>query len=35
VRQPRYNGACEVHGRWAKRDAQAAAQARGMSVTVA
>ncbi len=29
VRRPRYNGACEVHGRWAKRDAQAAAEARG------
>jgi hypothetical protein len=31
VRRPRYNGACEVHGRWAKRDAQAAARARGAS----
>ena len=26
---PRYNGCCEVRGRWAKRDAQAAAARRG------
>jgi transposase InsO family protein len=31
VRRPRYNGTCEVRGRWAKRDALAAAQARGAS----
>jgi integrase-like protein len=31
VRRPRYNGTCEVRGRWAKRDALAAAHARGAS----
>jgi transposase InsO family protein len=29
VRRPRFNGTCEVSGRWAKRRAQAAAQLRG------
>ena len=29
VRRPRYNGTCEIRGRWAKRDALAAAKARG------
>lgn len=32
VRRPRWNGTCEVSGRWAKRRAEAAARARGSDV---
>jgi len=34
VRRPRYNGTCEVSGRWAKRRALAAAQERGPPETL-